>query len=370
MSMGSGDPGGDLHVRFVNVGKSYDGRTFAVRGLSLDILHGEFLTLLGPSGSGKTTALMMLAGFEDITEGEILVGGRRIDAVAPNRRDIGMVFQNYALFPHMTVEENLAFPLRVRRMPKARIEELVRETLDLVRLPGLGNRRPDQLSGGQQQRVAVARALIFNPGLVLMDEPLGALDKQLREQMQFEIKSIHARLGVTCVYVTHDQTEALTMSDRIAVFNAGAVQQLATPDELYESPSTDFVASFIGENNRIPGTVTAVSGDGALSVSVGGGQTMQAVSPETAVTEGQQVVLSVRPERATLLAETETMANVFAAVVADAVFVGDHIRVVASAAGGWQVVIKVPNSGGRGRPLAGETIRVGWRREDCLALVP
>ncbi|HEV7275890.1 MAG TPA: ABC transporter ATP-binding protein [Devosiaceae bacterium] len=363
-------PQGDLHVRFANVGKSYDGRVFAVRGLELDIRRGEFLTLLGPSGSGKTTALMMLAGFEDITEGEILVDGRRIDVVAPNKRDIGMVFQNYALFPHMTVEENLAFPLQVRRLPRARIEELVRETLDLVRLPGLGERRPDQLSGGQQQRVAVARALIFNPSLVLMDEPLGALDKQLREQMQFEIKSIHDRLGVTCVYVTHDQTEALTMSDRIAVFNAGAVQQLAAPDEIYERPRTDFVASFIGENNRIGGTVTAVSREGALGVDVGGGQTLQAVSPETGLAAGQHVVLSIRPERAAILEEGKTMANEFEATVTEAIFVGDHIRVVAQAAGGWQVVVKSPNSAARGRLEVGTTARIGWRAEDCLALIP
>ncbi|RWQ69272.1 MAG: ATP-binding cassette domain-containing protein, partial [Mesorhizobium sp.] len=220
---------GPVHVEFRGVSKRYGQTVQAVRQLDLEIMRGEFLTLLGPSGSGKTTALMMLAGFEDTTEGEILIDGQRIDNVPANRRGIGMVFQNYALFPHMTVAENLAFPLEVRKLGREQVTRRVRNVLDMVQLPEFGNRRPAQLSGGQQQRVAVARALIFEPNLVLMDEPLGALDKQLREQMQFEIKDIHARLGVTFVYVTHDQTEALTMSDRIAVFSAGRIEQLSTP---------------------------------------------------------------------------------------------------------------------------------------------
>ncbi|RUY91039.1 ATP-binding cassette domain-containing protein, partial [Mesorhizobium sp. M7A.F.Ca.CA.003.01.2.1] len=223
-----GSPHGPVHVEFRGVSKRYGQTVQAVRQLDLEIMRGEFLTLLGPSGSGKTTALMMLAGFEDTTEGEILIDGQRIDNVPANRRGIGMVFQNYALFPHMTVAENLAFPLEVRKLGREEVTQRVRNVLDMVQLPEFGNRRPAQLSGGQQQRVAVARALIFEPNLVLMDEPLGALDKQLREQMQFEIKEIHARLGVTFVYVTHDQTEALTMSDRIAVFSAGRIEQLST----------------------------------------------------------------------------------------------------------------------------------------------
>ncbi|MDZ7747591.1 MAG: ATP-binding cassette domain-containing protein [Halofilum sp. (in: g-proteobacteria)] len=217
----------DAFVQFSEVQKSYDGETLVVKDLNLDIGKGEFLTMLGPSGSGKTTCLMMLAGFETATHGEIQLDGKPINNVPPHKRGIGMVFQNYALFPHMTVAENLAFPLEVRKMSKAEIEEKVKKALDMVQMGEFGGRRPAQLSGGQQQRVALARALVFEPELVLMDEPLGALDKQLREHMQFEIKHLHERLGVTVVYVTHDQSEALTMSDRIAVFDDGRIQQLA-----------------------------------------------------------------------------------------------------------------------------------------------
>ena len=245
----------DPLVRFENVQKSYDGEILVVKDLNLDVAQGEFLTMLGPSGSGKTTCLMMLAGFEPATHGEIYLDNSPINNVPPHKRGIGMVFQNYALFPHMTVAENLAFPLEVRKTPKAEIEERVKKALDMVQLGTFGNRRPAQLSGGQQQRVAVARALVFDPVLVLMDEPLGALDKQLREQMQYEIKHIHENLGVTVVYVTHDQSEALTMSNRVAVFNDGVIQQLAAPNVLYERPDNAFVAQFIGENNTLVGDV-------------------------------------------------------------------------------------------------------------------
>ena len=233
-----GADGDAAYVRFDNVQKSYDGVTLVVKSLDLDIAKGEFLTMLGPSGSGKTTCLMMLAGFEPATHGEIFLDARPINRVPPHKRGIGMVFQNYALFPHMTVEENLLFPLEVRRMSRDEARRRVAKALEMVELPGFGGRRPAQLSGGQQQRVAVARALVFEPALVLMDEPLGALDKQLREQMQYEIKHIHENLGVTVVYVTHDQSEALTMSDRIAVFDDGIIQQLSTPDDLYERRRT------------------------------------------------------------------------------------------------------------------------------------
>ncbi|MGY4335213.1 ABC-type Fe3+/spermidine/putrescine transport system ATPase subunit [Bradyrhizobium sp. LM2.9] len=231
---------GSSFVKFCNVQKTYDGETLVVKNLDLGIGKGEFLTMLGPSGSGKTTTLMMLAGFEAPTHGSILLAGRSIDKMPPHKRDIGMVFQNYALFPHMTVQENLAFPLKVRKIGKAETEERIKRVLEMVRLGAYGGRRPGQLSGGQQQRVALARALVFDPKLVLMDEPLGALDKQLREHMQLEIKHIHETLGITVVYVTHDQIEALTMSDRIAVFNEGVIQQLAAPGELYERASKCF----------------------------------------------------------------------------------------------------------------------------------
>ena len=240
-------PISEAYVSFNEVQKSYDGENLVVKDLNLSVQRGEFMTMLGPSGSGKTTCLMMLAGFETATSGEIMLDGTAINNVPPWKRDIGIVFQNYALFPHMTVRENLAYPLEVRKMPKSEIDERVKKALAMVQLEGFRGRRPGQLSGGQQQRVAVARALVFEPKLVLMDEPLGALDKQLREQMQYEIKHIHENLGVTVVYVTHDQSEALTMSNRVCVFDDGVVQQVAAPNVLYEQPENAFVAQFIGE---------------------------------------------------------------------------------------------------------------------------
>src|SRR5271167_4288589 len=256
--------------------KSYEGIP-AVRGMELRIAQGELVSLLGPSGCGKTTTLRCIAGFEVPESGGILFGNVNVIELPPRRRDIGMVFQNYALFPHMTVQENLAFPLQVRKIPKPEIETRIKRALDMVQLGAFSHRRPGQLSGGQQQRVALARALVFDPKLVLMDEPLGALDKQLREQMQLEIKHIHQNLGVTVVYVTHDQSEALTMSDRIAVFNDGIIKQLATPADLYERPDNAFVAQFIGENNRLRGKVTAMNGT-TCQVEISGSGSVRAMS--------------------------------------------------------------------------------------------
>ena len=236
----------------------------AVDGIDLDVASGEFLTLLGPSGSGKSTTLMMVAGFTTPSRGRILLNGNSIGGLAPERRNIGVVFQNYALFPHMTVFENVGFPLRMRRQPRAAIEERVTTALRLVQLGGLGDRMPRQLSGGQQQRVALARSLVFNPDLLLMDEPLGALDKNLREQMQFELKRLHRELGMTILYVTHDQQEeALTMSDRIALMNKGAIAQVGTAEDLYERPTSRFVAEFIGESNIIEGRLENTAGGNA-----------------------------------------------------------------------------------------------------------
>jgi len=254
----------DSFVRFEKVDKSYDGEILVVKDLNLDVPKGEFLTMLGPSGSGKTTVLMMLAGFETPTSGEIYLDGNPISSIPPNKRGIGMVFQNYALFPHMTVKENLAFPLEVRKLPKNEVEEKVLNALSMVELQDFGSRMPLQLSGGQQQRVALARSLVFEPRLVLMDDPLGALDKNLREQMQYEIKHIHEKIGITVVYVTHDQSEALTMSNRIAVFNDGKIQQISSPDVLYEKPDSSFVAQFIGENNQLKGKVKSVNGENCI----------------------------------------------------------------------------------------------------------
>jgi putative spermidine/putrescine transport system ATP-binding protein len=352
-------------VRFEKVQKSYDGVSLVVKDLNLDIPKGEFLTMLGPSGSGKTTTLMMLAGFEPATHGEIWLSGKPINNVPPHKRGIGMVFQNYALFPHMSVAENLAFPLKVRNISKADISAKVHRALDMVQLAGFENRRPGQLSGGQQQRVAVARALVFEPELVLMDEPLGALDKQLREQMQFEIKHIHERLGVTVVYVTHDQTEALTMSDRIAVFNDGIIQQLSTAEELYDRPNTSFVAQFIGENNRLSGVVSAVQ-SGQCEVQLDGGGKLKALNVIGA-TVGTRVRLSIRPERIELVTKANAHDNVVATRVQELIFLGDHVRVRMSVSGNDDFVVKIRHSN-KQKLAAGAEVKIGWDAEDCRAL--
>ncbi|MFO1034418.1 MAG: ABC transporter ATP-binding protein [Hyphomicrobiales bacterium] len=353
-------------VRFVNVQKSYDGETLVVKNLNLDIAKGEFLTMLGPSGSGKTTTLMMLAGFEPATHGEIYLKDKPINNVPPHKRGIGMVFQNYALFPHMTVAENLAFPLEVRNVSKADTEARVKKVLDMVQLPQMANRRPGQLSGGQQQRIAVARALVFEPDLVLMDEPLGALDKQLREQMQYEIKHIHDRLGVTVVYVTHDQSEALTMSNRIAVFNDGIVQQLSTPAELYERPQNSFVAQFIGENNKLKGTVTDVGKDGTSQVRLDTGDMVKALAVN--VKQGERTLLSVRPERVEINPGASTVDGLLQGRIAELIYLGDHIRARLEVAGHKDFIVKVPNKANVGGVEEGKMVHVGWKSADCRAL--
>ena len=356
------------YVRFDNVQKSYDGVTLVVKSLNLDIAKGEFLTMLGPSGSGKTTCLMMLAGFEPATHGEIFLDTRPINKVPPHKRGIGMVFQNYALFPHMTVEENLAFPLEVRRMPRDEARQRVAKALEMVELPGFGGRRPAQLSGGQQQRVAVARALVFEPALVLMDEPLGALDKQLREQMQYEIKHIHENLGVTVVYVTHDQSEALTMSDRIAVFDDGVIQQLSTPDELYERPQNSFVAHFIGENNTLHGTVTEIR-DGECRVAIDGGGEGSALAVNCQGAN-KRTTLSLRPERAEIDPPNTDGFNTLEGRVEELIYLGDHIRTRLTVAGHDDFIVKVPNTHAHRPMKVGQAATIAWRTEDCRALDP
>ncbi len=359
-------------VRFRDVQKSYDGETLVVKGFNLDIAQGEFITLLGPSGSGKTTCLMMTAGFEVPTHGDILLKGQPINTMPPHKRGLGIVFQNYALFPHMSVAENLSFPLEVRQLSAAEREAKVDRALEMVRLEGFGDRRPAQLSGGQQQRVALARALVFEPDLVLMDEPLGALDKNLREEMQLEIKHIHETLGVTMIYVTHDQSEALTMSDRIAVFNDGVVQQLATPEELYESPMNAFVAGFIGENNRLYGEIVELNGETCKVRVKGehedhGGAVIDAL-PVNVGKVGDMSTLSLRPERVVLDPEPGSLPNIFEAEVREVIYLGDHHRTRVCVLGNKEFVIKTPNSAGVRPHKRRDVITVGWTREDCRAL--
>lgn len=352
-------------VRFEKVQKSYDGRKLVVKDLNLDIAPGEFLTMLGPSGSGKTTCLMMLAGFEPATHGEIFLNNEPINNVPPYKRGIGMVFQNYALFPHMSVAENLAFPLQIRKMAKSEREAKVKKALDMVELGEFGNRRPIQLSGGQQQRVAVARALVFDPDLVLMDEPLGALDKQLREQMQYEIKHIHENLGITVVYVTHDQSEALTMSDRVAVFEDGVIQQLSGPDALYENPQNSFVAQFIGENNKLSGTILSID-QNVCRVKLENGTELAAEAVNIGGV-GDKTTISLRPERIEF-EPVESTENVVNGTIKEVIYHGDHLRVVMDVAGNDEFIVKVRNRGVQRNLEPGEVYSLGWASSDCKAL--
>ena len=294
-------------LRFHGVQKTYDGINLVVRQLDLDIQRGEFLTLLGPSGSGKTTTLMMLAGFESPTAGEIVLEGKPITRTPPHKRHFGMVFQNYALFPHLTVGQNVAYPLTVRKVDKTAQAQRVAKALEMVRLTGMAERFPAQLSGGQQQRVALARALVFGPQLVLMDEPLGALDKQLREHMQIELKELHRQLGVTFVYVTHDQGEALTMSDRVAVFNDGEIQQIDIVDRMYEAPANRFVAGFIGDSTVLKGTVRAADEE-RCGIVLTDGRVMAGVNVNGAPV-GAPVDACIRPERIVLHTQAQALHN-------------------------------------------------------------
>ena len=354
-------------VKFDKVDKSYDGKVLVVKDLNLDIAEGEFITMLGPSGSGKTTCLMMLAGFETPTNGEIYLDGNPISNIPPHKRGIGMVFQNYALFPHMTVYENLAFPLKVRKFSKDETDKKVEKALSMVSLSGFGSRMPGQLSGGQQQRVAVARALVFDPQVVLMDEPLGALDKNLRESMQYEIKHIHESIGVTVVYVTHDQGEALTMSNRIAVFNDGKVQQLSSPDKLYEEPVNSFVAEFIGENNTFNGEVTDIS-NGKCKVKLDSGTEILS-NPIRVKSKGEKTIVSLRPERAIIDPENN-MDNKHKGKIEEVIYHGDHTRVRLNLLGNKEFILKVPNSSARMDIKLGNEINIGWNSRDARALDP
>ncbi|MEP1767173.1 MAG: ABC transporter ATP-binding protein [Sulfitobacter sp.] len=357
----------DAFVEFERVQKSYDGENLVVKDLNLSLPKGEFLTMLGPSGSGKTTCLMMLAGFETATHGDIRLDGVSINNIPPHKRGIGMVFQNYALFPHMTVAENLSFPLEVRKMGKSAREEKIMRALGMVQMQDFAGRRPAQLSGGQQQRIALARALVFEPELVLMDEPLGALDKQLRETLQFEITKLAHDLGITTVYVTHDQTEALTMSDRVAVFDDGRIQQLAPPDTLYEEPENSFVAQFIGENNTLEGVVKEIKGDVA-TVQLDSGEVIQA-KPVNVAKAGDRTRVSIRPERVEFdKSRMKEGAFTLKAEVLEFIYMGDIFRTRLRVAGRDDFVVKTRNAPDQVRLTPGSQIKIGWLPEDCRAL--
>lgn len=342
-------------VTFTGVQKTYDGHTLVVRDLNLEIQKGEFLSLLGPSGSGKTTTLMMLAGFESPTSGEIALNGVPITRTPPHKRNFGMVFQNYALFPHMTVADNIAYPLTVRKLDKNDIDTKVKRALDMVQMGHMGQRYPSQMSGGQQQRVALARALVFDPQLVLMDEPLGALDKQLREHMQIELKALHRSLGVTFVYVTHDQSEALTMSDRVAVFNEGVIQQIDAVDRLYETPANRFVAGFVGDNSVLDARVIQNNGDTA-EVQLADGTHLHGVNVNHAQV-GDTVQCSVRPERIAVVDAAHTGGNRVSAIINDVIYFGDHLRLRCQMPEQPEMSVKVPLQH-LGHMQAGQTVHL------------
>jgi putative spermidine/putrescine transport system ATP-binding protein len=343
--------------------KTY-GPVTALADASLDLSEGEFLTLLGPSGSGKTTLLMMVAGLVQPSGGEIWIDGRLATYAPPNKRDIGIVFQNYALFPHLTVYENIAFPLRMRRMAEAAIAAEVGRVLEIVQLPHVADRLPRALSGGQQQRIALARCMVYRPSIILMDEPLGALDRQLRDHMQLEIKELHSRLGITVLYVTHDQEEAMAMSDRICLMNNGRIEQIGTPQEMYFRPRSVFVAQFLGESNILDATVAEagesllLAGPGGLAVrALGGGGERP----------GAAVKFIVRPESIRLLSPGETADNVVAGTLRETVFVGGVSRHFIALDGGAVLSAK-QLSGGAAAPRPGEPVRAGWSAGQTLVL--
>ena len=346
-------------VRLDGIAKSY-GPHQALTALDLDIAAGEFITFLGPSGSGKTTTLMLVAGFERPSAGEIFIDAKPVAALPPYRRNIGVVFQSYALFPHLTVAENVGFALKQRGIGRTERREQVARMLDLVQLRGYEGRYPQQLSGGQQQRVAIARAIVFNPRVLLMDEPLSALDKQLRENLQLEIKRLHAQLGITFIYVTHDQREALVMSDRVAVMNEGRLEQIAPPEELYGAPSNRFVASFVGEANFFAVRDVARSADGLL-LHTEAGQVQapaQPCAPES--------LCMVRPEWMTV-ASAGTAApgcNMLAATVRETVFMGEMTRYVLQTESGASLTVKQPHRPGDAALATGDAAVVSWAITD------
>jgi putative spermidine/putrescine transport system ATP-binding protein len=355
------------HLEVDRVWKSYTAGVHVVRDVSFALAQGEFLTLLGPSGSGKTSTLMMVAGFEAPNRGAIRVDGRDVAQLPPERRNFGVVFQGYALFPHMTVLENVAFPLRMKGLRGAVRRRAAMEMLDKVGLAEFAARRPRALSGGQQQRVALARALVFEPDALLLDEPLGALDRRLREALQVEIKDIQRRVGVSILFVTHDQDEAMMMSDRIAVMQEGRIAQLGPPDEVYLHPETPFVAGFLGETNLLRGQCVAQQ-DGYAVVRFAGDATGPArvsrgAAPPCA---GAAVLASIRPERIRLLRTDQTAAGVIQGVVADRVFLGRHTRLTVQAPG--QTLIVSTAEPPRASVVPGATVRLGWSREDAQML--
>ena len=359
------DPG-DYKLVTRGVRKTY-GPVVALDGADVELREGEFLTLLGPSGSGKTTLLMAIAGLNDPDRGEIWIDGKLATWLPPFERDIGMVFQNYALFPHMTIYENVAFPLRMRKQGEAAIREAVRRVLDTVQLPGVEDRMPRELSGGQQQRIALARCFVYEPSIILMDEPLGALDKKLRDALQREVKHLHENLGITVLYVTHDQEEAMVMSDRICLMNDARIEQIGTPADLYFRPASVFAADFLGESNLLPATV-AGTGGGEVVLTTGDGRTVRGRAAE-AVDPGERVRIMIRPENVDFVPGSGPEPdNSVEGVLKEVLMSGQITRYFLELPDGAEMVATGLTGGDRGRPATGGAVRFGWAAEHTVVL--
>ena len=357
-------------IELKHITKNFDDNFTAVDDFNLEVQRGEFVTFLGPSGCGKTTTLRMIAGFEMPTEGEILLNGKDISKLPPNKRPINTVFQRYALFPHLNIYDNIAFGLKLKKLPKAEIEKKVKKALEMVDLEGFEDRRVQTLSGGQQQRIAIARSLVNEPEILLLDEPLGALDLKMRKEMQLELKEMHERLGITFIYVTHDQEEALTMSDRIAIMHDGVMDQIGSPTDIYERPATKFVATFIGETNVFDGTIKSiVNGKAVIGIENGdvttSGSATETEEKNTGFSVGEFVTVSVRPEKLHFSAEPVEGFSV-PALVKDYIYVGSVVKCLAVLPNGNEV--KMERLAGEELPKSGDKVFICWNPEDAVLI--
>jgi spermidine/putrescine transport system ATP-binding protein len=362
----------EVDIRLDRVTKAF-GDTIAVDDLSLDIEEGEFFSMLGPSGCGKTTTLRMIGGFDDPTRGTIYLGGRDVTDLPPYRRDVNTVFQSYALFPHFNVFENVAFGLRRKKVDKSEIERRVGESLELVDLVGFDQRKPGQMSGGQQQRVALARALVNRPKVLLLDEPLGALDLKLRKQMQLELKRIQEEVGITFIYVTHDQEEAMTMSNRLAVMRHGKAEQIGPPEDVYENPQTQFVAGFLGASNLLDGELKEQR-NGTSTVLLTGGDTVNLPSERAPFESGASVKVGVRPEKITIEPDNEQATasglNSVSGLLRMSTYIGVSHQYKVEGPGGATLTVWVQNLGAIPAPRPGERVRLSWQPEHTFAVLP
>jgi putative spermidine/putrescine transport system ATP-binding protein len=357
--------GDHVKLKIRSLRKTY-GPVIALDSADIDLRAGEFLTLLGPSGSGKTTLLWAVAGLNDPDRGQIWIDGREATHLPPFLRGIGMVFQNYALFPHLTIAQNIGFPLEMRKMNRAERDQAIARVLDTVKLGHVADRYPRELSGGQQQRIALARAIVYEPSIILMDEPLGALDKKLRDHLQLEIKHLHEQLGMTVMYVTHDQEEAMVMSDRICLMNNGQIEQIGKPEDLYFRPVSVFAADFLGESNLVDGLVRGIDGDSMVVEIAGAGTTRALLNP--ALELGEKVKLMTRPESIDVLGDGETRTNEVSGTLREIIVSGGATKLFIELPGGETLRLTQLTRAATERPTPGSTLRLGWDEQAAVAL--